>query len=124
MLISPAQHDDLMLGARLHLELVLTQEAVRDYQLSVLGVFNIAVALAHHQKKTPLQQHYEAAQLVMVELIQRQRPPDPVEGYLLRQTFNEADRYIGFQTQAKLVQAIEFASQLLTQRSLGPGTGS
>ena len=110
-LITPAQHAELMLMPRMHLEMVLTQAINLNYQQSVLGVFNLGVALSHLRGKPQLQDQFEAAQQVMVNLIKGPRGPTADEGLLLSRCFNTADRMIGIQSRANLIRAIEFVDQ-------------
>ena len=104
--IHPYEHTDLMLGSRLHLEMVLTQPAVLDYMYSVMGIFNIAFALAYLQNNSHVLHQFEVAQMSLMGLIQEKRSPNQDEGNSLRQYFNQADRYIGIQNRATLVRAI------------------
>ena len=114
-LITPAQHAELMLIPRVHLEMVLTQVIDPNYQQSVLGVFNLGVALCHLRNKVQLQGPFEAAQGVMVALIKEARCPTREESVLLTQCFNLADRTIGVQSKASMVRAIEFVDQLIAR---------
>ena len=114
MLITPNQHAELMLAPRLHLEMMLTQTANLNYQQSVLGVFNLAVALAHLQHKPQIQTQFEAAQQIMSQLIQGARSPSHEEGDFLRQSFNLADRRFGMQSGANLVRAFDFVDRTIT----------
>ena len=110
-LITPAQHMALMLEPRMHLELMLSQTIDLDYQRSVLGVFNLAAALAYLQRKPQTQKQFEAAQRVMSLLIHGARGPSPEEGDFLRRSFNQADRHFGIQSGAMLVRAFEVVDQ-------------
>ncbi len=101
----------LMLVPRMHLELILTHTVNLDYQRSVLGVFNLAAALAYLQNRPQTQSQFEAAQRVMSLLIQGARSPSPEEGDFLRQSFNQADRHFGIQSGAMLVRAFEIVDQ-------------
>ena len=110
-LITPAQHMALMLEPRMHLELILSQTVDLDYQRSVLGVFNLAAALAFLQSKPQIQNQFEAAQRVMSLLIQGARGPSPEEGDFLRLSFNQADRHFGIQSGATLARALDVVDQ-------------
>ncbi|WP_422897920.1 hypothetical protein [Propionivibrio sp.] len=116
MPIGPSQHADLMLGSRLHLEMVLTQPAVPDYQYSVMGVFNIAFALAYLQRNLAILKQFEAAQLTLMRLIQEKRIPDHEEGDSLCHCFNQADRFIGIQSKASFVRATELVNHVIARK--------
>ena len=112
-LISESQHSKLMLSPRMHFQLMLTQPPNADYQFSVLGVFNIAVAISHLQKKRQTQQTYENAQIVLMRLIQESRIPTYEEREFLTTCFNSADWMIGIQNRTSLVNAIKFVDQCI-----------
>ena len=95
----------------MHLELMLSQTIDLDYQRSVLGVFNLAAALAYLQRKPQTQKQFEAAQRVMSLLIHGARGPSPEEGDFLRRSFNQADRHFGIQSGAMLVRSFEVIDQ-------------
>jgi hypothetical protein len=114
MLITPNQHAELMLAPRLHLEMMLTQTANLNYQQSVLGVFNLAVALAHQQKKPQIRTQFEAAQRIMSQLILGGRSPSQEENDFLRQSFNLADRHFGIQSGTNLARAFDFVDRTMT----------
>ena len=114
MLITPNQHAELMLAPRLHLEMMLTQAANLNYQQSVLGVFNLAVALAHLKNKPQILTQFEAAQRIMSQLIQGARSPSQEESDFLRQSFNLADRHFGMQSGANLVRAFDVVDRTIT----------
>ena len=105
--ITPALHSELILIPCMHLEMVLTQATNLDYQHSVLGGFNLGVALSHLKSKLEMQHEFEAAQQIMVNLIAEARCPTHEEGVRLRQCFNLADRTIGTQSKLNLIRAIE-----------------
>lgn len=92
--------------------MVLTQPAVLDYLYSVMGVFNIAFAVAYLQKDFPNKQQFTSAQIILMRLIEEHRSPDQDVGNSLRQCFNQADRYIGIQNRVSLLRAIEFTNQV------------
>ena len=92
---------------RMHLEMVLTQATNLDYQHSVLGVFNLGMALSHLKNKLQMQQEFEAAQRIMGNLIDEARCPTQEESVLLRQCFNLVDHTIGTQSKLTLIRAIE-----------------
>ena len=112
-LISPNEHATIMLLPRMHLELMLNQAVELKYQQSVLGIFNIAVAIAHFQENEAMQRQYQAAQDVMVQLIREERQPTAAERAFLLQCFNVADRTIGIQNKVQLVRAIEFVDRII-----------
>ncbi|MFZ4539225.1 hypothetical protein [Propionivibrio sp.] len=104
-----------MLGSHLHLEMVLTQPAMLDYMYSVMGVFNIAFVLAYLQNNVPIMRQFETAQLTLMRLIQEMRCPNQDEGNSIRQCFNQADRFIGSQSKASLVRAIELVDHVASK---------
>lgn len=110
-LLTPAQHADLMIAPRLHLELILRHTVDMHYLQSIAGVFNIVGVLAHMHRNAPLQDNIDAAQQVLLGLIEGKRPPTPDEANLLRQVFNQADRYIGLQNTIALAKAIRYSDR-------------
>lgn len=110
-LLTPAQHADLMIAPRMHLELVLNQTANIHYQKSVAGVLNISGVLAHMHGNAQLQTNFDNAQKVLVELIGAQRSPTSEEGSVLRQAFNQADSYIGIQNTLSMAKAIRYVDR-------------
>jgi translation initiation factor 2B subunit (eIF-2B alpha/beta/delta family) len=82
-----------------------------NYLKSVAGVFNIVGVLAHMHRNGQLQGNVDTAQQVLLGLIEEKRPPTPEEATLLRQVFNQADRYIGIQNTVSMAKAIRYTDR-------------
>jgi len=78
-------------------------------------VFNIASALSHLRNKLQIRNPYDGARIPMIDLIRGARSPSREESDLLRQYFNQADRYLGIQSTAMLLRAIELVERMTAQ---------
>ena len=86
-----------------------------EYQKSVLGIFNLGVAIAHLKGKSALQAQFEAAQLAVVKLIKEQRKPTQEEASFLSGCFNLVDPLVGIQNKANLIRAVEFVDLMIEE---------
>ena len=111
--ISQGQHTDLVLKPRIHLELLLTEAVNVHYQRSVLGVFDLAVALADLQGDRQTQDRFVAAQRVMYQLIYAGRSPGPQEADFLCQSFNQADHIFGRQSHTSFARALDAVDEII-----------
>lgn len=121
-LLAPNQHAALMIGPRLHLQQILDNVVSIDFQISVLGVYNLASALSTLQQDAQKQRIYGAAQDLMALLIQEQRPPLPAESAYLRQSFNTADNMIGIQNKRQLLRALDLAQNTIFPKQPAPSS--
>ena len=101
----------MMIGPRMHLHLLLAQSYDPAYAASIGGIFNIATSLAHFKAHVELQAEFDAAQDLLVRLIEGNRPPDNEESTQLRNAFNLADQWISIQNTALLTRAISFVNK-------------
>lgn len=113
LLITPSQHMGLVLVPRMHLEMMLTQTVNMHYQRSVLGMFDLAVALAILQNKPQTRDRFEMARQIMYLLIHGSRKPDVKEADFLCRSFNQADQYFGIQSRAMLIRAFDFVDMMI-----------
>jgi len=93
--------------------LVLSNIVNLDYQWSVMGAFNLAIAIAALEKRQSILTQYNTAQAIMGTLITSELGPTPDEGDFLRKCFNMIDRHIGIQSAAALVRTIEFVDRMI-----------
>lgn len=112
-LITPAQHDELLLGPRLHLQMLVDGHAELPYLYSVAGVFNIAVALSHLQSNGHAQAQFGTAQEMVFNLIREKRAPIPEESSLLVAAINAASALLRRQTTSNLTRAIAYVEQMI-----------
>lgn len=118
-LIAPAQHDDLMLAPRLHLQMLLEGQHSADYLHSVAGVLNIAAALAQLHGHAQAQTQYSAAQAIMRALIDANRGPTTREGAHLVAAFNAANALLRRQTTHHLGRAITYVDRMIAAGQAG-----
>jgi len=115
-LLSPAQHDRLIVGPRLHLTLLCSGQGTREHAVTVAATFNIGIALAHLSKNTTFQNLFENAQKRLLGALTPSdtiRLPEDV-GTDLKVAFNKLDRYIGIQNDRALFRAIEFINRAVS----------
>ena len=86
-----------------------------DYQKSVLGIFNLGVAIAHLKGNADLQTRFESAQMEIVKLIKEERKPTQQEAAFISSCFNVADRLIGIQHKELLGKAILFVDKMIEE---------
>lgn len=100
------EYVDMLLPPRIHLELLLTGEAINPWHLtSVVGVFNVATALAYmHHDRRAIRLYEAVSQLVLG--ISRAGFDQPGMRERLRKTFNIADDYLQQQTRPDLQRAV------------------
>lgn len=85
------------------------------YQQSVLGVFNIAVALSHLLRHAELQRQFQDALTLLVAIIEQARLPNESEVAFLNTCFNKAETTIGIQSKASLTRAIEYIDKQIAE---------
>lgn len=104
--LSSTEYVNLILPSRLHLHLLLTEETLTPYYLvSVVGVFNVATALAYMYKDKRAIALYDSAQNTVLALA-RDAAMLPEARAQLRRVFNIADDYIGRHSRADIMRAI------------------
>lgn len=104
--LSAAEYVDMLLPPRIHLELLLNCVTINPWHLtSVVGVFNVATALAymHHDQRSI--RLYEAVSQLVLD-ISRSGFDESSMRERLRKTFNIADDYLQQQTRPDLLRAV------------------
>ena len=114
-LLTPKQHEQLILGPRMHLVLLCAGTGTREHAITVASALNIGVALAHLRQNAVLQKLFENAQKRLIESL---TPSDPVVlpenvAEELQVAFHQLDSFIGIQHMDALVRAIEFVEQAI-----------
>ena len=109
--LTPKQRADILIAPRLHLHMLLTQHYDIAYICSVAGVFNIAGILALQLDRNDLQPYFEAAQEIILKLIEAKRTTADAEAPVLRDGFNLADEWISIQNTADLTKAIMYSDR-------------
>ncbi len=117
--LSPAESVNLMLAPRLHLEMLISQEALNSYYLiSVVGVFNVATALAYLYKDKRSIALYESVQRTVLAMA-REGADSTENREHLRRVFNIAEAYILAQRKTDVLRAIN-----LVEYQIKHGEGS
>lgn len=97
---------EIMLAPYLHLQqLLATGEANPYYLASVVGVINVATALAYLHKDKRSISLYESIQHTLLD-VARQGVADAETGERLHRVFAIADNYIAIQSKADVLRAI------------------
>lgn len=110
---------EVMLAPHLHLQqLVATGEPNPYYLASIIGVFNVAVALAYMHKDKRSISLYESIQHAMLD-VARDGIADPETAERLQRVFAIADNYIAIQSKADVLRAIR-----LVEIQIAHGEGS
>lgn len=120
-LLSPEQHERIIIGPRMHLTLLCSGQGTKEHVVTVAAAFNIGVALAHLSKNTALQNLFENAQKRLLGALTANDEivlPEDVASDL-KAAFNQLDRYIGIQHGMALIKAIEFID-----RAVATGEGA
>jgi hypothetical protein len=104
--LSAKQKADIFIGPRLHFQMLLAQQYDITYVCSVAGIFNFAAVIAHMKDRMDLLATFDAAQDLILMLIEESRPPKETEVPKLRDAFNLADSWIEMQNTATLSKAL------------------
>jgi hypothetical protein len=99
----------MLLGPRLHLQLLIVGQYDLAYVSSVAGIFNIGGILAAQRNRPEVQPPIEAAQEVILKLIDDKRAPDQAESTVLLHGFNLADAWITSQNTATIANALRYS---------------
>lgn len=101
-----AEYVNLMLAPRLHLEMLLSAEVwVPYYLVSVVGVFNVATALAYMHKDRRAIALYDGVQNTVLAVAHEPATLPAARDQLLR-VFNIADDYIARHGRGDILRAI------------------
>ena len=111
--LPPNQLQRMIVGPRMHLQMLLSQSYDLHYAGSIGWIFNIAGTLAHFKGHVQLQAEFDAAQDVLAKLIEGGRPPNQEEANLLQKAFNLADQWIGSQDTAILTRTINHTNKAM-----------
>ncbi len=104
--LSEPEQVEIMLKPRLHLDCVLHGETHEPLHLaSIVGVINVAMALAYLHKDKYSINLYESVQQTLVDIARRGIANDE-ESRRLQRVFNIADDYIVSQAKADVLRAI------------------
>ena len=117
--LSESECVNLMLAPRLHLEMLLNATVITPYDLlSVVGVFNVATALAYLNKDKRAITLYESVQQSVLAIAQHGEDSPELRDHL-RRVFNVADVYIVQQSRQNVLRAINLVEY---QIKSGEGT--
>lgn len=108
--LAESQRTQLMVGPRLHLQRILEGHFEPEYFYSLIGVFNIAVALCYRSRHRDLHL-YEETQSFLAKLLLDQRTPDEMESAIIRAAFNKVDLFLRNQQKATLARAVAYVEQ-------------
>lgn len=106
-LLSPMQHCRLVIGPRIHLDLLLAGSFDFAYVCSVAGLLNVAGSAAYHKGHREVQAEIHKGQYVVLRLIENARGPDETEALVIRDALNVADRWLVAQDTLILAKAIK-----------------
>ncbi len=115
--LTGAEQVSIMIGPRMHLDLLLSGSFEREYLHSVMGVLNVAVAAAYGARNAVLQKELERGSACMATLLGEDRLPNQEEGALILACFNKAGRYISRQSRERLAAAILFVDEMISKAS-------
>lgn len=107
--LTPKQKAEMLLGPRLHLQLLIIGQYDLAYVSSVAGIYNIGGILAAQRNRPELQPPIEAAQEVVLKLIDDRRAPNQAESVVLLDGFNLADAWIASQNTAAIGNAVRYS---------------
>lgn len=97
---------EIMLAPYLHLQQLLASGAPNlHYLASIVGVLNVATALAYMHKDKRSIRLYESVQHTLLD-VARQGIADEASGERLQRVFVIADNYIALQSKADVLRAI------------------
>ncbi len=114
-MLTPADHNRLMILPRMHLNLVLGGALEGEYLATIAGVFNIVIALAHIQGKPQRQAFFEKGQSVVFEMIKSRTLPDEGSLSVMLESFNSADHYIGIQQTVHIHRALTLVDKTIAR---------
>lgn len=120
--LTPKEKVDFLIGPRLHLQMLLSQQYALHYTCSVAGFFNFSEVLAFLLRRPDLQPHFASAQEIVLQLIAQERPPLASEGVVLCEIFNLADRFIAMQDTLTMARAMRHANRKLDEGVGAPRT--
>ncbi|MEY4593157.1 MAG: hypothetical protein RIR18_2052 [Pseudomonadota bacterium] len=106
-LLPPNQHTDLMVQPRMHWTLILSGNFETEYLLSLIGLFNIAGAIAFIKKSQDLVKRYSEAQTTLLSALKSKSLSED-EISLIGSSLNHVDRYLGVQTKQTIRAAVEY----------------
>ena len=104
--LSAKQKARIFIGPRLHFQMLLAQQYNISYISSVAGIFNFAAVIAYMKDRMDLLATFDAAQDLILVLIEESRPPSETEIPSLTEAFNLADSWIEMQNTATLSKAL------------------
>lgn len=111
----------------MHLTLLLDGQYDDAYLASVLGLFNIGIALAGLSGSSARVSNFERAQRIVAEMARDMVVPDDRSLVFLKSCFNNLDHYIGVQNKSQLLRATKYVSDQIesgqaisVRESVGP----
>ena len=110
-MLTPQQHTNLLVRARMVLQLLLSGDADPEYLATIAGIFNIAGAVGYLHRREDIVDVMATAQTIMSHLVADRRPPDPDEATTIKSSFNIADHYIGVQQKLTLLKATKYIEE-------------
>lgn len=114
-LLAPSQHNDLMMGPLMHLELICLGTGTREHARSVAGLLNIGTALAYLAKRKVLYTNLQGCLTILQAAVLRSEPLVITEDdqARLRYVCTELEGYMSLQHKSKLISALEFIEHAL-----------
>lgn len=111
--LSEPEFVQIMLRPHLHLSQLLAEQARNPFYLSsVIGVFNVAMALAYMHKDIRSIHLYESIQPTLLE-VAANGISSPETGLRLSRVFTIADQYIAAQAKTDILRAIRLVEYQL-----------
>ncbi|MBS1158524.1 MAG: hypothetical protein H6R15_943 [Proteobacteria bacterium] len=108
--LTPEEQVELLIAPRVHLDLILARQRNTDYLRSVIGFFDIAIALAALSPPTQQTANYERA-LAVLETLAHGTAAAEAELDLVRASFNQACLDICREDRRRLTKAMASARQ-------------
>jgi hypothetical protein len=124
--LSEPEFVQIMLRPHVHLALLLSEAQPNPYYLSsIIGVFNVAMALAYMHKDIRSIHLYESIQPILLD-VAASGVSNPETGLRLSKVFTIADQYIATQAKTDILRAIRLVEYQLVHGDentlLRPGT--
>jgi hypothetical protein len=117
-LLTPQEQVELLIAPRVHLDLILARHRNAAYLQSVIGLFDMAIALANLLGQTVQSANYERAQWTLESMARGIPSADDAELDIVRASFNQACRAICREDRRRLAEATIGAERRSEMRRL------
>lgn len=117
-LLTPQEQVELLIAPRVHLDLILARQRNADYFQSVIGLFDLAIALANRLGQAAHSANYERAQWALESMARGFPSANEAELDVVRASFNQACRAICREDRRRLAEAAVGAEQRNEMRRL------